>query len=271
MRPDAELIGRYPLEDYPELPLPQQVSIFCLPFGATVEHWPPESRHPLPIFSTFVLTGETGERLYGGSVIFYEDFPADRLKPEQLNQLGLISAHQAPPSQLRRGVGRDGRRVGGEGREVAGESGELSSEGGAVNTIICKSTESAMFDDRLENSEGVKSGSLINDDDVEASATGDLATKIVEAEVDKLPGMSQASTGISATGSLNVKEAGVIQRGGVVRPPQPVMLHQNKAIALLSRWPFFETFKKILFYLYRISVSGPQPIPIERWVCVGVV
>lgn len=45
-------------------------------------------------------------------------------------------------------------------------------------------------------------------------------------------------------------------------PNRPV--HANKCICLLSRWPFFESFRKFLMFLYKLSVSGPNPLPIER-------
>lgn len=41
-------------------------------------------------------------------------------------------------------------------------------------------------------------------------------------------------------------------------------VHHNKCICLLSRWPFFDAFKKFLQYLYRLSISGPHIVPIER-------
>ena len=44
----------------------------------------------------------------------------------------------------------------------------------------------------------------------------------------------------------------------------PKSVHHNKCICLVSRGPFFNTFKTFLHYLYRISISGPHPVPIER-------
>ncbi len=48
--------------------------------------------------------------------------------------------------------------------------------------------------------------------------------------------------------------------------PNPVekSVHQNKCICLLSRWPFFDTFRKFLLYIYRIAICGPHPVPLER-------
>ncbi len=43
-------------------------------------------------------------------------------------------------------------------------------------------------------------------------------------------------------------------------------VHHNKCICLLSRWPFFDTFRKFLLYIYRIAICGPHPVPIERLV-----
>lgn len=45
-------------------------------------------------------------------------------------------------------------------------------------------------------------------------------------------------------------------------PNRPV--NTNKCICLLSRWPFFESFRKFLMFLYKLSVSGPHPLPIEK-------
>ena len=41
-------------------------------------------------------------------------------------------------------------------------------------------------------------------------------------------------------------------------------VHANKCICLLSRWPFFDTFKKFLSYVYRLPATGPHMVPIER-------
>lgn len=45
-------------------------------------------------------------------------------------------------------------------------------------------------------------------------------------------------------------------------PNRPV--NTNKCICLLSRWPFFESFRKFLLFLHKLSVSGPHPLPIEK-------
>ena len=58
------------------------------------------------------------------------------------------------------------------------------------------------------------------------------------------------------------------QLGLCSSPPDPEAaektVHRNKCICLLSRWPFFDTYRKFLSYLYRISISGPHAVPIER-------
>ena len=51
------ILDRYPAEDYADFPLPESVAMFCLPMGAAVECWSAKAQHPLPIFSTFILTG----------------------------------------------------------------------------------------------------------------------------------------------------------------------------------------------------------------------
>lgn len=57
------ILNRYPLEDHENFPLPESVPMFCLPMGATIECWSAKAQHPLPVFSTFILTGAAGEQV----------------------------------------------------------------------------------------------------------------------------------------------------------------------------------------------------------------
>lgn len=65
----AELLGRYPEEDNEAFPLPESVPVFCLPMGATIECWPAQTKYPVPVFSTFVLTGAAGDKVGVQSVV----------------------------------------------------------------------------------------------------------------------------------------------------------------------------------------------------------
>ncbi|NWS69214.1 MYCPP protein, partial [Crotophaga sulcirostris] len=87
----AGLICRYPEEDYESFPLPESVPLFCLPMGATIECWPSNSKYPLPVFSTFVLTGASAEKVYGAAIQFYELYPEENLTEKQKSQLGLAA------------------------------------------------------------------------------------------------------------------------------------------------------------------------------------
>ncbi|KFP77453.1 DENN domain-containing protein 4C [Acanthisitta chloris] len=139
----AGLIFRYPQEDYASFPLSQSVPLFCLPMGATIECWDPQTKYPLPVFSTFVLTCSSAEKVYGAAIQFYEPYPRELLTEKQQSQLGLLTTVE--------------RKV-----------------------ITSKS------------------------------------------------------------------------------------INSNKCICLLSRWPFFEAFRKFLMFIYKLSVSGPHPLPIEK-------
>ncbi|XP_054608589.1 DENN domain-containing protein 4C isoform X3 [Dunckerocampus dactyliophorus] len=139
----AGLIFRYPEEDYESFPLSESVPLFCLPMGAKIECWAPNTRDPLPIFSTFVLTISSGEKVYGSAIQFYEPYPVELLSEKQKVHLGLLTT---------------------------------------------------------------------------------VEKKMI--------------------------------------PNRPV--NTNKCICLLSRWPFFESFRKFLMFLYKLSVSGPHPLPIEK-------
>ncbi|XP_075968395.1 DENN domain-containing protein 4C isoform X4 [Anarhichas minor] len=139
----AGLIFRYPEEDYESFPLSESVPLFCLPMGAKIECWAPNTPDPMPIFSTFVLTISSGEKVYGSAIQFYEPHPVDQLSEKQKIQLGLLTT---------------------------------------------------------------------------------VEKKVI--------------------------------------PNRPV--NSNKCICLLSRWPFFESFRKFLMFLYKLSFSGPHPLPIEK-------
>ncbi|KAI5098180.1 C-myc promoter-binding protein isoform X3 [Silurus meridionalis] len=85
----AGLLSRYPEEDYESFPLPESVPLFCLPMGASIECWPSQTKYSLPVFSTFVLTGASGEKVYGAAIQFYEVYPEERLTDRQRTLLGL--------------------------------------------------------------------------------------------------------------------------------------------------------------------------------------
>uniref|UniRef100_A0A8C6HJL7 DENN domain containing 4C n=1 Tax=Mus spicilegus TaxID=10103 RepID=A0A8C6HJL7_MUSSI len=138
----AGLIFRYPEEDYESFPLSPSVPLFCLPMGATIECWDPQIKYPLPVFSTFVLTGSSAEKVYGAAIQFYEPYSQELLTEKQLTQLGLLT---------------------------------------------------------------------------------------------------------------------LVEKRVVSKP-----INSNKCICLLSHWPFFEAFKNFLMFIYKVSVSGPHPLPIEK-------
>uniref|UniRef100_A0A6Q2XCX8 DENN/MADD domain containing 4A n=1 Tax=Esox lucius TaxID=8010 RepID=A0A6Q2XCX8_ESOLU len=138
----AGLLSRYPEEDDVSFPLPESVPLFCLPMGASIEFWPAHTKHSLPVFSTFVLTRASGDKVYGAAIQFYESYPEDQLTDRQRSLLGLTST---------------------------------------------------------------------------------------------------------------------CSRGDVSRS-----VHVNKSICLLSHWPFFDSFRNFLTFLYRYSISGPHALPIEK-------
>ncbi|KAG1687290.1 DENN domain-containing protein 4C [Nymphon striatum] len=87
-----EILGRYPVEDHENFPLPSSVPLFCLPMGATLESWPDKARQPRPLFSTFVLTvSDAVEKVFGAAVTFYENYPQDKLSADQKKELGTSS------------------------------------------------------------------------------------------------------------------------------------------------------------------------------------
>ncbi|KAK7152076.1 hypothetical protein R3I94_008420 [Phoxinus phoxinus] len=96
----AGLLSRYPEEDYDSFPLPESVPLFCLPMGVSIECWPSHTKYSLPVFSTFVLTGASGEKVYGAAIQFYEPYPEERLTEKQRSQLGLQANGLRPEGSM---------------------------------------------------------------------------------------------------------------------------------------------------------------------------
>ncbi|XP_031605363.1 DENN domain-containing protein 4B [Oreochromis aureus] len=94
---EADLISRYPEEDLDSFPLPESVPVFCLPMGVTVESWPQNTKYQLPVFSTFVLTSASGDKVYGAAIQFYESFCRELLSERQSICLGLLSVVDRRP------------------------------------------------------------------------------------------------------------------------------------------------------------------------------
>ncbi|XP_043541245.1 DENN domain-containing protein 4B-like isoform X2 [Chiloscyllium plagiosum] len=88
---EAGLISRYPGTDAESFSLPDTVPVFCLPMGATIESWPAQPKYQLPVFSTFVLTAGTGEKVYGAAIQFFEAYSREKLTERQCLSLGLLS------------------------------------------------------------------------------------------------------------------------------------------------------------------------------------
>ncbi|XP_057690391.1 DENN domain-containing protein 4B-like isoform X2 [Corythoichthys intestinalis] len=94
---EAGLLSRYPADDLDAFPLPDSVPVFCLPMGVSLESWPVDAKYQLPVFSTFVLTTASGDKVYGAAIQFYEAFPREVLSERQSVRLGLLSVVDRRP------------------------------------------------------------------------------------------------------------------------------------------------------------------------------
>ncbi|RXN22002.1 DENN domain-containing 4B [Labeo rohita] len=65
--------------------------------GVAVESWPLNTKYQLPIFSTFVLTSASGDKVYGAAIQFYEAYPRESLSERQCVRLGLLSVVDRRP------------------------------------------------------------------------------------------------------------------------------------------------------------------------------
>ncbi|XP_061552933.1 DENN domain-containing protein 4B-like isoform X4 [Phycodurus eques] len=94
---EAGLLSRYPADDRDAFALPESVPVFCLPMGVALESWPIDAKYQLPVFSTFVLTSASGDKVYGAAIQFHEAFPREVLSERQSLRLGLLSVVDRRP------------------------------------------------------------------------------------------------------------------------------------------------------------------------------
>ncbi|VDO39104.1 unnamed protein product [Heligmosomoides polygyrus] len=71
---------------------------------------------------------------------------------------------------------------------------------------------------------------------------------------------------LNATG--RVDEAGAVEDSSSNNDPADEMtFYTNIAICIISRYPFFNSFKRFLYYIHRMSIGGGiHAVPIERYI-----
>jgi len=85
-----DMLGRYPVENTGSFGIEQTVALFCLPMGTTIECWGEDTHHPLPQASSFVLTNQESDKIYGTAVTFYESYDEGKLTEEQKIHLRVL-------------------------------------------------------------------------------------------------------------------------------------------------------------------------------------
>ncbi|KAI1733001.1 DENN (AEX-3) domain-containing protein [Ditylenchus destructor] len=147
----ADILDCFPPIENINESLAQNVPMFCLPLGASIECWADTCSEAERLFSTCVLTDEKGTKYYGASLTFFEKYP----KPLTEVQLEALERSNATEHESQR----------------------------AAN--------------------------------------------------DSTIGMTY---------------------------------YGNKSICIVSRYPFFESYRRFLYFIYSLSTSGPQKLPIERYI-----
>lgn len=100
LRYEPSILSRFPLVDYDCYPLPESVSLFCMPMGATVECWLRKSQQPKPLFSTFVLTSGAAVKVYGAAITFYEQFDENLLNEDEKSRLNYLTKEDVANKSL---------------------------------------------------------------------------------------------------------------------------------------------------------------------------
>jgi hypothetical protein len=74
--------------------------------------------------------------------------------------------------------------------------------------------------------------------------------------------LGQNDTSASILASDESEENGKVQ----AKPAEEAFYYCNKAICIVSRYPFFEPFRRFLFFLLNMVTLGESRIPIERYI-----
>uniref|UniRef100_A0A0K0DIL7 UDENN domain-containing protein n=1 Tax=Angiostrongylus cantonensis TaxID=6313 RepID=A0A0K0DIL7_ANGCA len=83
------------------------------------------------------------------------------------------------------------------------------------------------------------------------------AGKLSEEQLDQLDLIS----------SDRLDEAGAVEDNSSNNDPADEMaFYTNIAICIISRYPFFNSFKRFLYYIHRMSIGGIHAVPIERYI-----
>nr|XP_027203828.1 DENN domain-containing protein 4C-like isoform X2 [Dermatophagoides pteronyssinus] len=83
------IIDRFPNEENLQYPLPQNLPLFCLPMGASIECWPKNDSIGLSL-STFILTTSVCTKIYGTLLNYYEQIEPNFLTDDELIQLKFV-------------------------------------------------------------------------------------------------------------------------------------------------------------------------------------
>ncbi|UXI19338.1 E3 ubiquitin-protein ligase [Sarcoptes scabiei] len=83
------IIDRYPKNDLSSYSLPQNLPMFCLPKGASIECWPRDDSN-LTSLSTFILTTNVGTKIYATLLNYYEKIDHTVLTDDELLKIKFI-------------------------------------------------------------------------------------------------------------------------------------------------------------------------------------
>ena len=115
---EPSVLRRLPLEERPGVRFAPEVAMFCFPHGVRLVTPEMAAARPLPVVNSFVLTLESGARMHGACIIWYEPLPARALQarreprrrlcvcPVPLRARGLRPCARTEPSARRASLAR---------------------------------------------------------------------------------------------------------------------------------------------------------------------
>jgi len=213
-----------------DTPLPDRVSQFVFPDGCS-----PVLRERPPTFFTFVLTMETGLKMYGAAMQIYEDIDAAELV-----------------GQVKTSLSDEARRK--------SKSANTDSDSHGNNNYSEDWPDWLKISKESERSNS-QSSSVPHSRTSSPLANSNLAHDDLSKVSASLRNISTLTPPSPPSGSSSPPAPKPGSGSGVL----PEIVFLPKTLVVLSHYAFHNAFRSFLQQLYRISLAG-APLPIERYI-----
>ena len=222
--------------------------------------------------------------MYGAAVMFYEELSRYVLSEEDQRTLGVITDAKDPTNDTQFTVKNDIKDTNCKQNDTSDINSEFhdskvtkdtnsEANGGLQKTNpsqkpTIQGEDNNSIGNNVITTENVDNdgNSVLLDNNSGTMVVCDNSTNIMTTMITS--NNSDATDNYSSVEKTNAVPHNTTSDFIVTDKPDKRVYH-TKCICLLGRWPFFDTFRKYLSFIYRMSISGSHHLPIERLVSGG--